>query len=60
VSYKTWFISKEPKLELELALTLFKTKMLVPVVSQNSETASFRVLVELKLKTLDEFRFVLL
>jgi hypothetical protein len=46
VSYETRFISKEPKLEPKLVSTLSETKKLVSVVSRNSETASFIVLVE--------------
>jgi hypothetical protein len=53
VSYKAWFVSKEPKLELKLVLALSETKRLLSVVLQNSETASFGFLVEPKLTTLD-------
>ncbi len=40
---KTWFISKQLKLELKLVLTLSERKRLLSVVSRNSETASFGV-----------------
>ncbi len=41
MSYKTRFISKEPKQEPKLVLTLSETKRLISVVSQNDKTASF-------------------
>jgi hypothetical protein len=53
VSYKAWFVSKEPKLELKLVLALSEAKRLVYVVLRNIETASFGFLVEPKLTTLD-------
>ncbi len=54
MSYETQFkISKQPKVESQLVLTLSETKRLVLVVSQNSEAASFRVLDDPKLTTLD-------
>jgi hypothetical protein len=53
MSYKTRFISKQPKVEPKLVSTLSETKRLVSVVSRNSKTAGFGVLVESKQKTLD-------
>jgi hypothetical protein len=49
VPYKTRFRTKKPK----LVSTLSKTNRLVSVVSRNSESADFEVLVEPKLTTLD-------
>jgi hypothetical protein len=53
VSYKAWFVSKEPKLGLKLVSALSETKRLLSIVLQNSETAGFGFLVEPKLTTLD-------
>ncbi len=49
MSYKTQFISKEPK----LVSTLSKTKKLVLVVSRNGKTAGFEMLIGMKLTALE-------